>query len=209
LDGKYRYRFVAYSNIATVLTLVIADQRRRNHKIAAGVFDYSLRMDIATALTIRCVQASTSAIEPRSEVLCDGRGTGKFIPGAILEAAVQWRDRYLLFATDDIPYEEMLRVLLLDRHFAQLDSARIGAPYSTGTFAALTLTQPDRVSFRFIGATIWTVQLLPRPRLRWPLLSEPPGVRRACGWTRHFIVDGQPIPNKRGDQAGRVSRWPA
>ena len=121
-----------------------------------------------------------------------GVPTGKRISGAILGGAVEWDSFYLLFLTDDIPYEEMLRVVLLDAKLDVVDEALIGGPYATGSFSSLELHGTDAVRFRFIGGSPWTVHLLSRRALRLPFISEPRGVHRPFGFTRQFIVRGTP-----------------
>lgn len=153
-------------------------------------------MRIANGLTTRLMDAGGDEREPTSELLVDGRATGKFVPGAVLEAAVAWANRYLLFMTDDVPYEEMLRVVLLDDRFALIDSALIGGPYSTGSFSSLQLSEPDTVSFRFIGDTLWEIELLSKPGFRLPFVSDPKGVSRPPGFSRHFVVRGRPVPER-------------
>jgi hypothetical protein len=151
-------------------------------------------MRLATALTTRLAEEAGEAVVPRSEVLLDGAPTGKFVQGAILEAAIECDGRYLLFMTDDVPFEDALGIHLLDGELHVLDSAVIGGPYSTGTFSSLELSGPHTVRFRFVGDTTWSVELLPRPGFRLPLLSEPAGVRRSPGFSRHFVVHGNPRP---------------
>ena len=83
---------------------------------------------------------------------------------------------------------------MLDERLIMLDAAEIGAPYATRSFSDLELLPPNRVRFRFIGDTDWTVTLLPEPEFRLPLLSEPKAVSRKLGFKRHFVVDGDPKP---------------
>jgi len=151
-------------------------------------------MRTAEELTIRLVHGADEGEVPTSEVLVHGRSTGKLVSGKILEAAVQWENRYLLFMTDDVPFEEMLSIHLLDAQMNVLDSALIGSPYSSGAFTSLLLSEPNTVQFRFIGDTLWRVELLSRPRFRVPFISEPSGVKRPVGFYRHFIVRGNPRP---------------
>jgi hypothetical protein len=153
-----------------------------------------MAMRIAKELTTRLVHGMGEGEVPTSEVLVNGTSTGKRISGAVLEAAVQWDNRYLLFMTDDVPYEEMLSIHLLDDQLDLLDSALIGGPYATGSFSSLELREQNTVCFHFIGDTTWSVELLSRPRFRMPFISEPPGVKRPLGFSRHFIVRGNPRP---------------
>jgi hypothetical protein len=153
-------------------------------------------MRTAPEITTRPVPRGEDEI-PQSEILLQGSPTGKLVNGATLEAAVQWRDCYLLLMTNDIPYEERLSMHLLDGSFALLDTASLGAAYSTGTFAALELLEPDQVSFRFIGDTLWRVELLTEPEFKVPLLGDPRGVSRPLNFSRRFRVHGNPQPQTR------------
>jgi hypothetical protein len=132
--------------------------------------------------------------EPISEILRHGQATGRQVPGVVLEAAAQWNSFTLLFTTDDTPFEEVLHIHLLDAQLNVLDSATVGGMYSTGSFSLLESPEPATLRFRFIGDTDWSVEVLPEPGFRVPLLSEPTGVSRPLGFSRHFVVRGQPKP---------------
>jgi hypothetical protein len=151
-------------------------------------------MRIVRELTTKLVHRADEGEIPTSEVLVNGTSTDKLISGAVLEAAVQWENCYLLFMTDDVPFEEMLSIHLLDDQLNILDSALIGSPYSSGSFSSLELSEPNTVRFHFIGDTTWSLELLSRPGFRVPFISEPPGVKRPLGFSRHFIVRGNPRP---------------
>lgn len=155
-----------------------------------------MRMHITHHLSLARLPQQAQAEEPRSELLVDGQPSGRVLPGPVLEAAVQWRDQHLLFITDDVPYEEALRIVLIDASLRTVDAAELGAAYSTGSFTDLALLPPDTVSFRFIGGTTWTVQLLHQDQFRLPLVSEPRGVSRRLGFSRRFIVGGDPQPER-------------
>jgi len=150
-------------------------------------------MQIVKELSTKLVHKGEDEV-PASEVLLYGVSTGKLVSGKLLEAAVEWESRYLVFMTDDVPFEEMLSIHLLDDQMNLLDSARIGSPYSSGSFSSLLLCEPNTVQFRFIGDTLWRIELLSRPTFRIPFISEPPGVKRPMGFFRHFIVHGNPRP---------------
>lgn len=135
-------------------------------------------------------------VGPVSEIVRDGRPTGRQVPGAVLEVAAVWRDRLLLLNTDDIPYEDVLHILLLDRALNLLDQARLGGIYSTGRFVPLPSTEPDQLRFRFIGDTDWSIRMRDAPGWYVPYWSEPAGVTRPWGYTRHFEVRGQPRPER-------------
>lgn len=151
-------------------------------------------MNLVTELSTRLVPQDHEEIPPVSEVLLHGQATDQQISGALLEAAVLCQPGYLLFMSDDTPFEDMLSIVLLDTQGHMLDSARLGGAYTTGSFEALQWQVPDIARFRFIGDTIWSVRVLPRPQWRIPILSEPMGVWRSWGFSRHFIVSGKPKP---------------
>lgn len=152
-----------------------------------------MRILSASELALKALPDSRSEeTAPRSEIVIDGRPTGHYIDGVVLEAAVSCDGNYLLFATDDVPYEEFLRVWLLDASLTPLDGVTIGAMYSTGSFSSLRLMEPNSVGFRFIGDTDWSIELLSTPVLGLPLMGDPKGVRRKMGLRRYFKVHGQP-----------------
>jgi hypothetical protein len=150
---------------------------------------------LSQELTVKLVNAESDTENPQSEIILDGQSTGKIVTGSVLEAAVSWQDFYLLLLTSDIPNEEMLDIHLLDKKLNRLDSATLGTIYSTGTFSSLELNAPNGIGFRFIGDTDWVIELLAKPVFRVPFISEPTGVWRRFGFTRHFKVHGNPRPH--------------
>lgn len=130
-------------------------------------------------------------------VACSEVHVGKrMVPHALAafvpEAAVSCDGHVLLFLSDDIPSEDALRIHLLDAQLRLLDSAWLGWIYATGTFRLLELVQPRTVRFRFFGDTDWSLQVLETAALRVPVFSEPRGVHRRFGWSRHFRIEGDP-----------------
>lgn len=150
----------------------------------------------STDVSLARIPNRPDGAEPVSEILRNGQATGRQVAGAVLEAAAQWQSFMLLFTTDDTPFEELLHIHLLDAQLNLLDCATVGGMYSTGSFSLLDAAEPDTVRFRFIGGTDWSVQVLPEPGFRVPLLSEPTGVSRPLGFSRHFVVRGQPQPER-------------
>jgi hypothetical protein len=153
-------------------------------------------MTIQLISTLSLHPSAPKGEEPQGELLRNGQHTGKHVPGSVLEAAIKCQDCYLLFVTDDIPHEEMLRVLLLDAQLNIVDYALIGAMYSTGAFTGLQIVAADTVKFRFIGGADWHIDLLHKAAFRIPFISEPRGVSRPFGFSRRFIVRGNPQPQR-------------
>lgn len=151
-----------------------------------------MTMRIVKEVSTRIVEGKGEADIPKSEIIVSEQPTGRLISGAILEAAVQCNGFYLLLMTDDTPFEEMLSIHLLDNRWNLLDSAVLGGIYSTGTFSAMKLEEPNLVHFRFIGETDWSVEVLTKPRFRFPFIPDVAGVKRDGGFRRYFIVHGRP-----------------
>lgn len=146
-------------------------------------------MRLAPEIGTRIVVKGDNETIPRSEVLVDGRPTGTILNGEVFEAAVRIGDRTLIFLTDDVPFEEGLNIALLDAGHRLLDSAAMSVMYGTGLFSDLNFEPPDSVRFRFFGSEECRLRVLPAPRLRWPFLSEPAGVSRKFGFSRHMVFD--------------------
>lgn len=119
-------------------------------------------------------------------VFRDGKAVGVLVPGRGLETAVETATGWLLFTTDDVPFEEGLHLSLLDRQFRLVDRATLLWPNSTGTFRDLRIDSDTMLSFRFFGGSPWQVEMLPAAGFRLPFLGEPRGVWRPFGFRRSF-----------------------
>lgn len=130
----------------------------------------------------------------RSRIIVGGRDTGRVVAGEILEAAVQWRNHCLLFITDNTPFEEHLRIYLLDTKWKIVDCAILGAMYSTGVFSDLELAPPSFLHFKFFGGITWTLELLDQDIMSLPF-SDPRGVSRPFSFRKRFRIHGHPLPD--------------
>ena len=139
-------------------------------------------------LSLQPVEQRPAGAPPVCEIVRHAAPTGVHVPGARLEAAGEWMGFVLVLVTVGTPHEEGLHLHLLDAGLRLLDSAWIGGAYATGSFLLRPSPAADTLCFRFLGATQWSVQVLPEPGFRLPLVSEPAGVARPLGFLRHFIV---------------------
>lgn len=155
-----------------------------------------MSLRLAPEVTANRRVAESDETPPSSQILVDG-APAAVVSGARLEAAVQCDGRFLLFMTDDTPFEEVLSIHLISSDGRLLDSATLGGPYTTGAFSDLSLHPPNHVGFRFIGEADWSIEILPDPAFRLPLRADAPGIRRALGFSRHFVVHGKPTPAAR------------
>jgi hypothetical protein len=150
-------------------------------------------MRVAPEITTNWLNENDQKNLPQSEVLLNGCPTGSLIPGALLEAAIEWNGHYLLFLTDDCPFEEGLNIVMLDSTLKLLDYATLAVLYCTGTLTSLKLLAPDRVQFTFFHEQVWTVQLLSKFRLGLPVFGEMGFVIwRPWSFLRRFVIHLHP-----------------
>lgn len=147
-----------------------------------------LAMRIVDTLTAIRLEPTGTDQTPKSRLLLDGHETSAEVPGAVLEAAVDTGDGWLLFLTDDVPHEESLNICLLDRDFRLLDRATLVWPYGTGAFRDLCPVSDRTLQFEFFDDKPWFLDLLDGPQIRVPPFGEPAGVWRPFGFTRRFRV---------------------
>ena len=157
-------------------------------------------MRLLPTLELAAQQASpyTDQDLASSELILNGKPTGLIVNGAVLEATVEWKGYRIAFFTDDIPFEDMLRIYMFDANMTMVDAATIGAMYSTGTFNELSLQPPNALTFRFFGYTIWRLVLLAQPEFSLPVISDPSGVSRRFKFFRLFRIEGKPQPERAG-----------
>ncbi|WBU40380.1 MULTISPECIES: hypothetical protein [Marinobacter] len=111
-----------------------------------------------------------------------GRTSEEAREGTVLEACIQHGNRYLLFLTDDIPFEDSLHIHLLDEDLDRIDTVTLGAPYTTGHFRNLKCEDSSGITFEFFGDCVWKIVVLPKKRLRLPFFSGQKGVSWQKGW---------------------------
>jgi hypothetical protein len=118
-----------------------------------------------------------------------GGYTGTIVPGVDLEAELEHGGEHLLFLTHDIPYEEQLEILLIDRADKLVDRVWLGGAYTTGNFRDLIALPGPAAEFDFFGEVRWRVTIFDRPRLSIPFLGHPVGVHREFGFNRRLAVE--------------------
>ncbi|WP_312458093.1 hypothetical protein [Pseudescherichia sp.] len=153
-------------------------------------------MQQVDSITLVKVREATDLCQAQSEVVLSGKSTGITVPGQVLEAAFHVnKQRYILFLTDDVIFEESLTIVLLDIHDGIKEIVRLGNQYSTGSFEVQAVTA-DSISFRFIGDCLWTIKTADLPHLRLPFASDPKGVKREVGIKKYMTVSAAPAPQK-------------
>ncbi|MGF7223973.1 hypothetical protein [Pantoea agglomerans] len=113
----------------------------------------------------------------------------------MLEAAVNVdSDRYILFTTNDVIFEESLTVTLISLSQGKLESLQIGNEYSSGSFEELSV-HDEYIRFNFIGHSAWVIKVNGSPKLRLPFVSDTRGVKRASGLKTYLSIDAKPCPS--------------
>ncbi|MBC0856591.1 hypothetical protein [Pantoea stewartii] len=148
-------------------------------------------------LSVKLVEKSkaTDFQQAVSEVVIDNKPTGITIKGQVLEASVKVdNDRYILFTTDDVIFEEFLTVTLISLCQGIVESLQVGNAYSSGSFEALSVNHKT-IEFNFIGGSVWTIKMNDTPKLRVPFFSDPRGVKRSSGLKAYLTIDAKPSPS--------------
>lgn len=155
-----------------------------------------LIMQQVNSVSLMKVREATDLSQAHSVLLLNGNITGIIVHGEILEASVQINEqRYVLFLTDDVIFEESLTIALIDLCEGIKEIVSVGNEYSTGNFEALSITA-DRINFRFIGDYLWTVTVSDTPRLRLPFLSDPRGVKRDAAFKKYMDISATTVSEK-------------
>lgn len=153
-------------------------------------------MEQVHSVSLVKVHEATDLSQAQSDVVLGDKSTGIIVPGQVLEAAIQVNEqRYLLFLTDDVIFEESLTIALIDLQEGVKEIIRLGNEYSTGSFENLSVTA-DAINFRFIGDSLWTIKTSDSPRLRFPFGSDPKGVTRESGLKKYITISASPSPDK-------------
>jgi hypothetical protein len=101
---------------------------------------------------------------PRSELLWQGRRIGVMVDGVRLEKQFEVGLRYLVFLTEDCPYEEGLHIYLLDAERRPLDGLELSFPYTMGILGAVQPQGETALTFSFFGGDCWRLQVRDRPK---------------------------------------------
>ena len=123
---------------------------------------------------------------PRSELVIGGRNCGESVEGLVLEAVYPVAVGYMLFVTDDVPFEEGLHLHLVDHDGKLLDTIFLGAAYTTGSLSELRRIAPDLFRFSFFENQPLRLQVCEASRFRWPCQGGVSGAR--VGYSRRAFL---------------------
>lgn len=122
-------------------------------------------MNIIDEFTINKIHRRREEVEIESCLNHQGRNTGVILLGVSLEAQFKFKDKYILFLTEDCPFEECLFIYLLDQDFNVLDRAEISIQFMPGILGDLKIENDHEISFTFFSNDEkWTLSILPAPK---------------------------------------------
>lgn len=130
---------------------------------------------------------SESEKDPLVQLIQEGAKVGSPIKGAHLEKqyCIQGLG-YLLLLTDNVPYEETLRIYLVDENIEVIDELEFGAGMVTGTLEIVDEENEDSIVFSFIHKSLCKLQVLKTAQWCKPLLFTS-GVSRNGMFKRHHL----------------------
>ena len=123
---------------------------------------------------------------PRSDLLWHEHPIGVRVDGVSLEKQLRVAPGYLLFLTEDSPYEEGLHIYLLDDDKTIVDALELSAPYGPGLLKGAVVEGDSTVSFSFFGDDRWRLDVLATAR-RWSLPRLLSPVKRKSGLKRPVL----------------------
>lgn len=123
---------------------------------------------------------------PRSDLLWRGEPTSVRVDGVTLEQQLPVDGGYLLFLTEDSPYEEALHIYYLDPERRLVDGLELAAPYASGILADVRPEGDRAVSFSFFGDQRWRVEVNARPLGFFAARMSAPAKRKTD-------LDGKPV----------------
>ncbi|HVK53737.1 MAG TPA: hypothetical protein VM532_01790 [Burkholderiales bacterium] len=123
---------------------------------------------------------------PQAKLLWRSESTGLVLDGVNLEHQVRIEDKYLLFLTENCPFEEGLHIYLIDDSRRVLDAVEIGAPYAPGVLKNVQQIGGAAMSFSFFGEDLWRLEVRDKPALTFSRPLSPVKFKRgALG--RHWL----------------------
>lgn len=111
---------------------------------------------------------------PRAELLFQNQETGIVIDGVALEKQFSFEEKFLLFLTEDCPYEEGLHIYLLDQELQILDGIELAGAYASAILDDVQVENDGIVTFAFFGSDTWRLHVASNAfrRLNIPMLSS-------------------------------------
>ncbi len=144
-------------------------------------------MRVISQFTLQAVSPAPAEGPTHSRLLFEGQLLDTIVDGSCLEAQFALDEGYLLMTTADVPYEEVLKIYLLNSRFDIRDEMELGAPYTPGILDKLRIVALDQLEFSFSGSDRWQLKVRTMP-LQWiySLMHWGAGADRVSG--RRYMV---------------------
>lgn len=122
-------------------------------------------MQVIDEFTIKNIHGENEDYDYTSTLYYQGRDTGLILSGLYLHAQFKSDNKYILFLTEDCPFEEGLYIYFIGPSFKILDRAEIGMPYIPAILGHLKIENDHEISFTFFSNDEkWTLSILPAPK---------------------------------------------
>lgn len=144
-------------------------------------------MEKITQFSSKLLQDSENSKIPHLQLMRGDAPFGEPLDGALIEDQYQVdTNRFLLFVTDDVPYEETLRVYLIAHDGEVLDALEFGGYLANGSLEGLTVVDQQAVEFSFIHEKRCRLTVQNDSRWMKPLVLTP-GVSRPGGLKKRYL----------------------
>ncbi|WP_328186041.1 hypothetical protein [Marinobacter sp. OP 3.4] len=145
-------------------------------------------METTDQFSSKLIKSSDNSQIPCLQLMKDDQPFGAPLKGALIEAQYQVDDgRHLLFITDDVPYEETLRIYLIASNAEVLDSLEFGGYLANGTLEGLNIVGDQTIEFRFIHKKRCRLTIERDRGWKKPLAFKP-GVNRPGGLKKRYLA---------------------
>jgi hypothetical protein len=126
-----------------------------------------------TAFKVKAVHDSPNET-PFIDFIFTPSGKQLTLSGVYLEAQFAVGNDFILFITDDCPFEERLSIYYLDPAAELLDSLQLCVWYTPGILTNLRIKQPNQLHFSFFDASEnWVLSVLSKPEIQFWANSHP------------------------------------
>ncbi|RZG48711.1 MULTISPECIES: hypothetical protein [Acinetobacter] len=124
-------------------------------------------MKIIKNIKLIVIKPANDYRETLCEVYLDGVATQIYVRGEVLEQALYVADnRYLLFTTDNVIFEESLNIYLIEIGRGVLDKLWVGVPYETDSYSGCEILDEYSLRFSFIYKRDWQLLIYQKPAFR-------------------------------------------
>ncbi|WP_010111406.1 hypothetical protein [Acinetobacter sp. P8-3-8] len=128
-------------------------------------------MKFVNNIQLNIIQEISEYKQTLCEMVIDHKPSNILIRGKILERAVSVdENRYVIFTTDEVIFEESLNIYLIELGKGVVDQLFIGQAYQTDIFSGLKIVNESSLSFSFLGS--WTLEVYAKAKFGIGINSE-------------------------------------